>query len=354
MKPKVLFICGSINQTTQMHQVAAELGDEVDAAFTPYYCDGLLEFFRRHHMLETTVLGEKLVNRAFAYLQTHDLPIDYQGRGGPYDLVVTCSDLVVPKNIRHKRVILVQEGMTDPENFMYHITRLVPIVPRWFASTSTTGLSLMYDRFCVASEGYRELFIHKGIPQEKLVVTGIPNFDDCARYLDNDFPFKGHVLVCTSDVRETYKFENRRKFIKKAIAIANGRPLFFKLHPNEFVERAVREIKQLAPEALIFTSGNTEEMIANCSVLITRYSSTVYVGLALGKECYSDFDIEHLKRLMPMQNASAARNIAEVCREVLDDSPAIPQQQYGRRTSNHVQSKAIPSLAWGYWGRTNS
>ncbi len=30
-------------------------------------------------------------------------------------------------------------------------------------------------------------------------------------------------------------------------------------------------------------------MIANCDVLITRYSSTVFVGLALGKETHSDY-----------------------------------------------------------------
>jgi hypothetical protein len=208
--------------------------------------------------------------------------------------------------------------MTDPENLLYHLVRKFKFLPRWLASTSTTGLSGMFDRFCVASEGYSELFIRKGVDPAKIVVTGIPNFDNCEAYLKNDFPLRHYVLVCTSDMRETYKYENRRHFIKRAIRIAAGRQLVFKLHPNEDFGRAAREIHALAPGALVLSTGNTEEMIANCDALITRYSTTVYVGLALGKECYSDFDLEELRKLMPVQNGSAARRIAEVCLELLE------------------------------------
>jgi hypothetical protein len=59
-------------------------------------------------------------------------------------------------------------------------------------------------------------------------------------------------------------------------------------------------------------------MIANCDVLITRYSSTVFVGLALGKETHSDYPMDELRRLLPVQNRCAAVNIANVCRQVLE------------------------------------
>jgi len=148
-------------------------------------------------------------------------------------------------------------------------------------------------------------------------VTGIPNFDDCRRYLDNDFPYHGYVLVCSSDARETLKGDDRSAFLRRCLEIARGRRLIVKLHPNEDFRRARREIHEVAPAALVFDSGSAEEMIANCEVLVTQYSSTVFVGLALGKECHSYFDLDALRRLMPVQNASAARNIATVCREVL-------------------------------------
>jgi hypothetical protein len=68
---------------------------------------------------------------------------------------------------------------------------------------------------------------------------------------------------------------------------------------------------------MVFTTGSAEEMIANCDVLVTRFSSTAFVGLALGKETYSDFDVEELRRLMPVQNGSAAFRIGHVCRRLL-------------------------------------
>jgi hypothetical protein len=316
MRRKILFLCGSINQTTQMHQIAAEL-PEYQHAFTPYYLDGWLEAARRAGLAEFTVAGNKLRGRCLAYLRDHRLAVDLHGRQGGYDLILSCSDLVVQKNLRGRRVVLVQEGILDPVSLPYHLCRALPFLPRWLAGTATTGLSGCYDRFCVASAGYRDLFVANGAPAERLVVTGIPNFDDCRRYLENTFPHRGYVLVCSSDARETWKRDDRRAFLARCVEIAAGRPLFWKLHPNENVERASREILAAAPAAQVYATGWAEPMIANCAVLITQYSSTAFVGLALGKEVHSAFDLGTLRRLLPIQNRSAARNIAAVCRELL-------------------------------------
>ena len=139
-----------------------------------------------------------------------------------YDIVITCSDVVMPRNIRDKKVVVVQEGMTDPERFWFWARKILPIVPRWAAGTAWTGASNLYDRFCVASPGYRDLFVRKGADPEKIVVTGIPNFDDCARYRDNSFPHRDYVLCCTSDTRETLKLDNRKRFIRRAREIAGA------------------------------------------------------------------------------------------------------------------------------------
>jgi hypothetical protein len=320
-RKKIFFICGSTNQTTQMHQIAKCL-PEYDHVFSPFYGDGMLDLLRKYDIDRMSVACNRMVNRCLAYLKLNDLAVDYQGKHiDEYDLVLTCSDLVIPKNIVNKKVMLVQEGMTDPENFAYHLVKAFPFLPRWIASTSTTGLSDLYDVFCVASEGYRDLFIRKGVKAEKIRITGIPNFDNCVKYHQNDFPHKHFVLVCTSDSRETLKFENRKAFIERAVEIADGRQLIFKLHPNENFKRATREIEKYAPGALVYTSGSAEEMIANCDVLITRFSSTVYVGMALGKEVYSDFDLNDLRRMTPIQNGgTSAQNIATVARELLHDN----------------------------------
>ncbi len=332
-RQRILLICGSLNQTTQMHEIAQQL-PEYDHAYTPYYGHGALEALRQARCLEFTVLGYKLRRRCLDYLERHRLPVDLHGAAGGYDLVLTCSDLVVPRNIRRLPVVLVQEGILDPAGLPFLLCRKLKVLPLWLAGTSTTGLSGRYQRFCVASEGYRDLFVANGAPAERIVVTGIPNFDDCRRYQRNDFPHHHFVLVCSSDARETFKRDDRREFIGRCLEIAAGRQLIFKLHPNENAERARREIAALAPAALVYSAGSAEEMIANCDVLITQYSSTVFVGLALAKEVHSYNDLDEVRRLLPLQNGCAAHNIAAVCRELLQAAapaaaahPARQQQQ---------------------------
>jgi hypothetical protein len=322
LRKRIFFICGSMNQTTQMHQISKHLSGYVQS-FSPFYCDGIDEMFRKHGRIEFTIAGNKAVERCRAYLKNNGLPVDYKGKNRPYDLVVTCTDVYLQKNIRDNRIVLVQEGIIDPESVMYRLVKRLRFLPRWMADTGMTGLSDAYRAFCVASEGYRDFFIRRGVRPEKIVVTGIPNFDNCRKFRTNDFPYRHYVLACTSALREVFQREDREAFIRKAVEIAGGRPLIFKLHPSEKVERATREIRTHAPGARVFATGSAEEMIANCDVLITRFSSTAFVGVALGKETHSDFDMNTLRRLMPLQNDSAALNIAAVCRRVLEDGGNI-------------------------------
>lgn len=318
MGKRIFFICGSMNQTTQIHQISKHLSGH-EHSFSPFYCHGFDEMLRRFGLIEFTIAGNRMVERCRAYLQHHGLAIDYQGKNGPYDLVVTCTDVYLQKNIRDNRIVLVQEGIIDPESIMYQLVRRFRFLPRWMADTAMTGLSNAYRAFCVASEGYRDFFIQRGAHPEKIVVTGIPNFDNCRQYCTNNFPHRHYVLACTTNLRELFRYENREAFIRKAMEIAGGRQLIFKLHPNENIERATREIGKHAPAAMVFTTGSAEEMIANCDALITRFSSTAFVGVALGKDTYSDCDMPTLARLMPLQNDSAALNIANVCRRVLEE-----------------------------------
>lgn len=105
--------------------------------------------------------------------------------------------------------------------------------------------------------------------------------------------------------------------------------MIFKLHPNENFIRAINEIKKYAPGAIVLTEGNVNEMIANSDVLITKYSSIVYVGLALGKEVYSDFDMNELRKLVPIQNFSrSAKNIAEAVLALLSHEKYYPVEDY--------------------------
>jgi hypothetical protein len=313
---RALFIGGSINQTQQMHAVARELR-EWKASFSPFFGDRFVDTMRRLGVAETTICGNKLRKRCVDYLRDHDLDIDFHGARDNYDLVVSCTDLVLPRIARRGPLVVVQEGILDPPALMSRVCQKLPRLPRWLGGTTLTGTSNAYDRFCVASEGYKRHFVAMGADPSRIRVTGIPNFDNCQRFHDNDFPLRDYVLVCTSDTRETLKLDNRRELVQRALRIAAGRLLLFKLHPNENARRSTAEIRKWAPDAQVYASGNTEAMIANCSVLITQWSSTAFVGLALDKEVHSNHPTAELRELAPLQNGgNSARRIAQVCREL--------------------------------------
>lgn len=321
-KKKILYICGSMNQTTQMHKISLEL-PEHDAYFTPFFATGFLDLLNRLKLIEFTILGGVVKQNALNYIQENKLNLDYRGKSDDYDLVITSQDITFPSNIKKFKTILVQEGMTDPPDWRYHVTRFLHLY-RWCASTSMTGLSHQYDFFCVASEGFRSQFIERGINPNKIRVTGIPNFDNLIEMKELKFEHKNFVLVATSDIRETLKYENRKKLIEYALKIANGRKLIFKLHPNENVKKRIAEIKKYAPEALVYHGVSIDPLLANCDVFITKYSSTIFPAFVLGKEVHCAIDNEELRKLVPIQNeGTSAKNIAEVANELLASSRSV-------------------------------
>jgi hypothetical protein len=325
MPEKILFIGGSLNQTTMLHKIAQHL-NEYDCYFTPYYADGIENLAGRAGWLNFTVLGGRHMRETREYLARNSLPADYRGERHSYDLVVTSSDLIIQKNIRGRRLVLVQEGITEPETWVYWAVKWLKL-PRYIANTSTSGLSNAYDIFCVASEGYAQHFIRKGVHPEKIAVTGTPNFDDLQGNLKNAFPQRNFVLVATSPLRETFRRDDRAAFIRRCVEIANGRPLIFKLHPTERVDRAMREIQRHAPGAQVFTQGNVNHMIANASTVITQQSTCTFVAVALGKEVHTYLDLDELKRLMPIQNNGASsQRIANIARRVLHTPMPVLQQ----------------------------
>jgi len=314
--PRVLLICGTANQTTQMHAVARHL-PECNLHFSPFYSESYREWMGRVGLLENSIMGSWIRAQCLDYLRSHELSIDLRGQNGPYDLVISCSDLLIPENVDERRLLVVQEGMLDLPSWWSHVIQRLRLPP-YYCGTVLTGARGRYARMCVASEGFRQLIASRGGPLHKMVITGIPNFDNCAAFHNNNIPERGFLLAATSDLRETFRVDHRRRFLERLKELARGREIIIKLHPNERKSRALREISEVLPEARVFTKHKVEELIANCAALVTQVSSTTFVGLALGKEVYSDLDLDEMRGLLPLQNGGAsAVHIADECRDLL-------------------------------------
>jgi hypothetical protein len=334
MKGKILFITGSLNQTSQMHQIAQQLPD-YDCWFSQFFTDWAFPnaLIKYTGLLDNTIAAGQFKFKSEAYLTNNNLQIDYRGLKNRYDLVVFCTDLHVPKRFNNTKKVFVQEGMTDKYTLVSIIVKKLNLPAALTGDTSLNGSTNMCDVYCVASEGYKRHFSSLGTNPGKIIVTGMPNYDNVKQHQENDFPYRDYVMVATTDMRETFRKEDRPAFIKESVKIAKGRKMLFKLHPNENFKRAAAEINEYAPKgSLVYQAGNTNQMIANCAELITQYSTVVYVGMALGKKVHSYFNMETLKRLQPVQNGGmSAFNIAQVCRNYVEFNvirPVEPNPYY--------------------------
>ncbi len=323
-KKKILFIGGTGNQTSMMHQIYGCLASEFDCYFSPFYADGPLDWMAKAGLLEMSLMGNAAYRSNVDFCKKHGLPCDYRGMSHQYDLVYLCTDVIFPNNLKNKKIILVQEGTLMPKDWRFKLVKNLKL-PRYIGDSALFGLSHAYEYLCVASEGYREEFISRGVKPEKIQVTGIPNFDHVERFKNNHFPHRDFVLAATSNLRESKRHEDRIGFIKKAMHIAAGRTLIFKLHPLENHDRAIREIRENAPGSLVFTQGKIEEMIANCTALVADYSSVILVAAAMQKQVFSgEYDPAAIAKLSPVQNGgTSARLIAALGRKLL--SQTLPQ-----------------------------
>jgi len=304
-----------------MHQIAEQLPD-YDCWFSQIFTDSkfLKLIIKYTSIADTTIMAGQFRRRSEEYLSSHNLQIDFGGKRNKYDLVVYCSDLIIADSLRDYKTIWVQEGMIDKLTPWSKVVKALRLPTYLAGNTSLNGSANSCDIYCAASVGYKNYFTSMGTDSDRIFATGMPNYDHCSQYLDNDFPYRDYVMVATTDMRETYRKEDRPAFIKQTVEIANGRPMLFKLHPNENFERANTEVRKHAPAGtMVYQSGNTNHMIANCSELITQYSTVVYTGLALGKKVHSYFDLDELKRLAPLQNGgTSAKNIAKICRAYVE------------------------------------
>src|ERR1700719_2263767 len=99
----ILLICGTLNQTKAMMAIGNELADH-HCYYTPFYSDGHLLRASQRGQLDFTVLAGPLRERTVAFMRDARLPVDERGEARAYDLIVTCTDLILQNNLEGKRI----------------------------------------------------------------------------------------------------------------------------------------------------------------------------------------------------------------------------------------------------------
>jgi hypothetical protein len=323
-KKNILCIVGSRNQTSQLHQISEYLSEDYNVHYTQIFGEGFFfKLIAEAGFFDNTVLGRdsSFTKISQEYIREHNLQYDYRGmtKGIKYDLALLSTDLIVPKSFSKIKTIWVQEGMIDPINNFAKFVKKVGMPTYSTANTSLNGTSNLADIYCAMSHGYKNYFQQYGTHKDKILVTGVPNFDNIELLKKTPYIESGFVLVATSDIRELGGNDDRNFLIQKCIEIAKGKKIIFKPHPNENLDRIKSEIYALIPHATIITEPIIDTLIANCDTLITQYSSCVYIGLTLGKKVYSYFPIDELEAKKPIQNGGqSAKTISNIAREFIE------------------------------------
>lgn len=340
-KKKIICVVGSLNQTKQLHLISKHLNEDFDIYFTQIYGEGL--FYRvvaESGVMDNTVLGKdsSFTKLSREYILDNQLQYDYraQSKGNQYDLALLSTDMIVPKTLRRIKSIWVQEGMIDPIKTSGILIKKLGLPTYFTSDTSLNGTSNRADIYCAMSSGYKDYFSKWGTDRAKIIITGVPNFDNIISFAENPYPESGFVLIATSDIRELGGNENRVDFFKKCREIARDRKVIYKPHPNENLNRVTREVKMVIPDVDIITKPVLDTLIAHCDTFITQWSSSAYVGLVMGKTIYSYFPIEELEANKPLQNGGkSAEIIAQIAREFIafegDKRQFIAQSDYVKK-----------------------
>src|SRR5437764_888906 len=108
MRRKILFITGSMNRTSQMYQISRHLAD-FDCWFSQLFPDtGLLKTLVKYtNLADGTIIANHFRTKSEKYLQQQGVQIDYEGNKHKYELVVFCTDMIVPKKFRQTKTIWV-------------------------------------------------------------------------------------------------------------------------------------------------------------------------------------------------------------------------------------------------------
>ncbi len=323
-KKNIICLGGSLNQTKQLHLISESLQEDYNIYFSQVFGEGsFYKMVAESGIMDNTVLGK---NSSFTkvsreYINRYNLNYDYrmESKGIKYDLALMSTDLIVPKSMFSMKTIWVQEGMIDPLNLQSRLTKKLKLPEFFTGDTSLNGTSNKADLYFAMSHGYKNYFTKWGTNKDKILVTGVPNFDDIKSFLNSSYPENGFILIATSDIRELGGNEDRTDFFKKCKEIAKGRKIIYKPHPNENYDRVVKELRIIIPDAEIIVTPILDTLIAHCDTLITQYSSSVYVGLVLGKTVYSYFPMEDLEAKKPIQNGgTSAKIIADITREYIE------------------------------------
>jgi hypothetical protein len=158
-------------------------------------------------------------------------------------------------------------------------------------NSSQSVYPILSEKFLVWGDIAKEDAKIRGeIPENKIIVTGNPRFDDYHSFKNDK---QEYVLLATSGpqhedvngllIKNIENYEKVVSEICKTVS-SSGRKLVIKLHPSVKEHDITNIAKSINPEITIFKEGEIYPLIQNCSCMIVLGLSTAIIEAQLLKK----------------------------------------------------------------------
>jgi len=274
------------------------------------------KFLRPKRSLESFYVRRELHERRFPFLC--------------YDaLARTIAILIKALRLSKSSVILVESDRVLPCKIAVLVGKHAGIPSLLLLHQGVIGYNypiskFLADKIAVMSPYAREILLSRGVPENKIVATGRPAYDDLVKRRFNKpkiyrkfglDPDKKIVLYTTENIGAL----QTRKIVyaichairKLVIHFQASRqwskvPSFFiKVHPDEDMNAYMRIIEDVGVGAHISKTGDIYEFLSVCDVLITGFSTTLLDAMILGKSVIT-INLTKMKDPVPYAESGAA------------------------------------------------
>jgi len=225
-----------------------------------------------------------------------------------YDaLARTIAILIRALKLSKSSVILVESDHVLPCRIAVLVGKHARIPSLLLLHQGVIGYNYSISKFLVDKIGVigpfaREILVSRGVPKNKIVVTGRPAYDDLGKLRFNKLetcrkfgldPNKKIFLYTTENIGalQTRKrvYAICRAIRKLVIQFQSSGQLtkvpgfFIKVHPDEDMNSYVQIVNDVGADAHISKTGNFYEILSMCDVLITGFSTATLDAMILGK-----------------------------------------------------------------------
>jgi len=225
-------------------------------------------------------------------------------------------------SIERPRLLVVMNEITTLGNIAVHIAKQKNIktlcIQHGTVCDASDFTPVYVDKLAVWGDNPKEAFMKKGVPTEKIVITGAPQFDDLAlRNIDlkgkelKKIGIKSGKKIIVLATQPVPDMEQITEALSKVVKTIPETQLVIKTHPCEYsIKKYLKIAKKQGLDDAILTGKYLHPLLNRCDVLVTSSSTVGMEAMILNKSVIT-VNFTNIPDLMPYAEEGAAIGVYE-------------------------------------------